>query len=462
MLAQERAAEKQQSSTNDSVWGPTYRLLTIGLMLTVFGAAFEALAVATALPAITLELGGLELYGWAFSAFLLTRLIGITLSGADIDRQGPQRSFFAGVGLFVFGLLLSGFAPSMEILIIGRSVQGFGSGMIGSVSYAIIARGYPEALKPRMLALSSTAWVVPGLLGPAIAGLVTDFVGWRWVFLGLVPLPLIAAFMAAPAIRGLANKEPSTTAQGWGSVIDSIRLTVGAGLILAGLGASMPFAVGLVGLGAVLGVPALRRLLPEGTLRAAAGLPAAVVSMGLQSLIFFGVDAFVPLALTAVRGQATAFTGLALTAATMTWTAGSWTLDRYASRISRRTFALVGMILIGIGVGLTIMTLWPQVPPAFGIFAWGVAGLGIGLSYTTFSLVVLELAPKGREGASSAALQLADVLGAAFGAGIGGVIVAAYGAQATGAALQVHFIAMMALVLLALVTASRLPGKQAH
>jgi MFS family permease len=442
-----------------SVWDGQHRALTIGMIMIITGAAFEALAVATMLPKIVSELGGLELYGWAFSAFVLVRLVSIALTGAEVDRRGPALPFVGGVAVFVAGLLIAGLAPSMPILIGGRAVQGFGSGVISSVVYAIIARGYDESLKPRMLAMSATAWVVPGLLGPGVAGLLADFIGWRWVFLGLVPFPLLAIVLTLRSLRGLTRN--GDRAPQMDRVILALRLAAGAGMMMAALSLPLLACLGLLVVGALLALPALRRLLPEGALRAAPGLPAAVASMGLLSMAFFGVDAFVPLLLNEVRGSSSVFAGLALTAATITWTTGSWLLDRYARRFSRRRFALVGLMLIAAGIALALLVVRPETPPWIGILAWGLAGLGMGLTYTTLSLVVLELAPKGREGVSSAALQLTDSLGVAIGTGVGGAIIAAYGHGNTAGAIQIQFALMIGIAALGLFTANRLGGRQA-
>ncbi|MEO6579069.1 MAG: MFS transporter, partial [Candidatus Limnocylindria bacterium] len=167
-------------------FAPDRRLLTIGLIGLVTAGAFEGMAVPTVLPALVADLGGLELYGWAFSAFWLTNIIGITLAGSDADRRGPGRALGIGVVLFAAGMVVSGTASDMSAVIGGRAVQGLGSGAIGSVVYASIARAYPPSVTPRMIALISSAWIVPGLVGPALAGWVAEVIGWRWVFLGIV------------------------------------------------------------------------------------------------------------------------------------------------------------------------------------------------------------------------------------------------------------------------------------
>ena len=441
----------------EGIWSRSNRRLTIGLTLTVVGAAFEALAVATTLPATIRDLGGLALYGWAFSAFMLTNLVGITLAGTESDRQGPARPFVVGVALFALGLTIAGFAPSMAIVILGRAVQGFGSGVIGSVAYAAIGRAYEESARPRMLAVLSSAWVVPGMVGPALAGLIADHVGWRWVFLGLVPLPLIAGGLALPALMRL--NRVNTTPRDWGHALAALRLALGAGLLVVGLGSTRLIAAGLLAAGVALGFPALRRLLPAGTLRAAPGLPATVATACLLNMAFFGVDAFIPLALTTVRGQTAWVAGLALTAATLTWTSGAWVQAHLAARQGRRWLVVVGLALIVVGIAGVAAVLLPAVPVLLAPLAWGIAGLGMGFAYSTISLVVLESAAHGQEGTAAAAMQLANILGSALGTGLGGVLIGSAGTADGGlqVALAGQSLLMIAIVGLAVFTALRLP-----
>ena len=440
-------------------WAGQYRLLTAGLILTVGGVAFEALAVATILPATVDDLGGLGLYGWAFSAFMLTNLVGIAVAGGEADLHGPAGPFALGVGLFVAGLLIGGLAPTMAVLIVGRAVQGFGGGVIGSVAYVAVGRGYPESAKPRMLALLSSAWVVPGLIGPALAGIVADHVGWRWVFLGLTPLLLVATVLALPVLRRIPAG--SATTRDRRRIARAIQLAAGTGLVLAGFGERPLLGVPLVVGGAVIAWPALQRLLPPGTVRAVRGLPAAIATMGLLNLAFFGVDAFVPLALTEVRGRSSSFAGLALTAATITWAAGTWVLDRYARRASRRWLVRTGLALVGTGSAGIALVLFPATPVIAAPVAWGIAGLGMGLAYSTISLVVLETAPPGQEGTSTAGMQLVNALGFAVAAGIGGALIAAFSTaeDPSRTSLLTQFLLMIGVAAFAVLLAARLPGR---
>ena len=408
-----------------SIWTRPLAPLTFGLALVVAAMAFEALAVATILPTTTAELGGLAWYGWIFSAFLLANIVGITVGGDATDRRGPAPPFVAGTLLFAGGLVVSGCAPSMPVIVAGRTSQGFGAGLLSAVAYASIARAYTVAQQPRMLATLSSAWVVPGLIGPGIAGVISEHFGWRWVFLGLAPLPVLAAALVLPPLRRL-DAEPAAAADGAGRTWTALRLAVGASLALAGAGTrSLAAAVPLVAVGGALALRALRILLPAGTLVARAGLPAAIATMAVVNFAFFGTEAFVPLAIAQVRGASVLLTGLSLTAAALTWTTGAWMQVRFATRTSRRLVIASGLVLLGVGIAGTWLVLWPRVPTTTAVAAWAVAGLGMGLAFTTVSAAILEAASPGQEGVVSAAMQLAQVLGAAVATGLGGAIVAA-------------------------------------
>lgn len=407
-----------------SLWKPPLRWLTFGLALAVVATAFEALAVATVLPAVSAELGGIAWYGWTFSAFMLANLVGISLGGDITDRRGPTLPFVWGTGLFASGLVLSGLAPSMPVIVVGRVLQGVGAGLLASVSLACVARAYPVELQPRMLATLSSAWVIPGLVGPGLASAIEHYAGWRWVFLGLAPLSLLAALMAVPALRALPRQDvvqPGPTQYG-----RALQLALGSALMLVGLSAPH-WAIALMtgGLGSLLALRGFLALMPAGTLRARAGQPAALACMGLLTAAFFGTEAFVPLALSRVRGQSIALTGVALSTAAVFWTAGAWLPLRLGGRMQRRGIVLLGLVVVFVGIVGVLSLLLDGVPPWLVVVWWGVTGLGMGLAFTTTSAAVLEAAPAGQEGSTSASLQLAQVLGAALATGAGGALVAA-------------------------------------
>ena len=459
------------ASTAEGVWSPRYRRLTLGLILLTIGPGLQTLAAATILPRVVADLGGLSLYGWSFSAFTLATIFGLILTGDAADRKGPALPFLLGVALFVLGLILAGIASSMLLFVLSRAVQGLGAGIIDSVAFVCLARGYPEQVQPRMIAIFSSCFVVPGLIGPAFAALVVALAGWRWVFLGLVPLLPLAAVLLLPALNKLTL---ATSPGAWIPVprtgfphrlFAAAGVVLGAGMTLSGLQmSSVPLAVVLTLPGLLVGTLSLQQILPPGTLKAHAGLPAAIATMGLLYLAYSGAEAFLPLTLVAIRGQSTFIAGLALTAAALTWAAGAWVQAHLARRPSRRLLVRAGLLLIALALAGIASVLIPGIPAVVAIVGWGVGGLGMGLAYSTISLVVLETAPAGQEGAATASMELAAVLGSALGTGLGGVIIGVTSAAGSvaGTGIAVVDLCVLAVTGLAILTAVRLPGRPQH
>src|SRR6266545_5000183 len=164
----------------------------------IFTIAVEGMAVATVLPTAAADLNGLEWYGWAFSAFMLASLVGAIGGGLLADQRSPALAGQLALSVFAVGLFVAGFAPSWSVLLLGRLLQGLGAGGLGTLAYLAVARGYPEPLRPRLLALLSTAWVLPALVGPGLAGVVAELATWRLVFLGILAPVMAGAVLLVP------------------------------------------------------------------------------------------------------------------------------------------------------------------------------------------------------------------------------------------------------------------------
>ncbi len=204
-------------STTGNVFGARHRATTFGLVLGMSLVAFESLAVATIAPTFAESLGSMALYGRVFSSFLLMSLLGVTLSGQYMDHHSPWPALAAGLVVFGAGLLVSGLAPSMPVLLAGRALQGLGGGAINTALYASVSLAYPDALCPRMMALLSSAWILPTLIDPAMAGLIADASTWRAVFLGIVPFLIVLVILIAPTFRQL-KRAPSAAEGKTGSL----------------------------------------------------------------------------------------------------------------------------------------------------------------------------------------------------------------------------------------------------
>ncbi len=403
---------------------PAHRLLLVGIVCLITVVAMESMAIATVMPIVEADLGDLWLYGWVFSAFYLGTLVGVVVGGRAVDRVRPVGPMLVGVAIFVAGLTVGGFAPSMPVLVLGRLLQGLGAGVVPAVAYVCVGRGFPAVLRPRVFAVMSTAWVVPSLLSPLLASEVAERVGWRWVFLGLIPVTVAVALLGVPAVASVDTPTSPDGRRDRMPIASVAGVTLGAALVLGGLGVGSPW-VGLpiagVGVGVLL--PAVRRLTPPGTLRARPALPAAVLTRGVLTYAFFSADAFVSLAMTSVRSTTTRSAGIVLAASSLAWTAGSWIQARFHAPWGAPLLVRLGGASIIAGTTVMSVSLMSQVPTVTWLGGGALNGLGMGLAYSPLSTVTLEEAASGAEGAATSALQMTDILGIALGTGLAGVLV---------------------------------------
>ena len=449
-----------ESVGRPGVFAPGRRLLTSGLILVVTMVAFESMAVATVMPLVEDDLGDLALYGWVFSAFFLGTLIGVVVAGTASDRMRPAVPFAVGLVLFSIGLLVGGLAPTMLVLVLGRALQGLGAGAMPAISYVCIGRSYRPEQRPKMFALISSAWMVPSVIGPLIAAWVGESIGWRWVFLGLLPLCAAIGALALVGIRTVPAPEVPSEER---NILTAVRVAAGAGLLLAGLGAtSFLVAIPVSIVGIVILVPAFRLLTPPGTLRASVGLPATVAVRGLLNFGFFAADAFVPFAIATVKGLPPVVGGLALTAGAIMWTVASWMQARWIDRYGARRLVVSGLSIVAVGAVGMLVVLVPAIPGWFGLVAWGIGGFGMGLAYSPLAHVAMGLVGAGQEGRVTTALQLSDTLGVALGTGIAGVLVATAVSISDGEmpGLICTFSLASAVAIIGAVLALRVPGRR--
>lgn len=433
--------------------------MTSALVATVTLVALENLAVATILPVVSRHLGDLRLYGWVFSAFFLSSLLGTVIAGALADNTGIRGPIIGGLTLFGIGLLIAGTAPNMPVLVVGRLVQGVGAGAVPASAYVAIGRTYSESVRPRMFAVLSTAWVVPGLIGPALAAQVAQYFGWRWVFLGLIPAVTAAAMLTVPVLsrvpRPLGSRARSVP------LASALVVAAGAAATLVGLstGQLLPgVPVVVVGIGVL--AAGLARLTPPGTLRVRPGVPAAVLIRGMLTYAYFAGDAYVPYTLTTVRHTSTTYAGVTLTIATLTWTTGAWFQARVVSRVGPRLLITWGLAIVLAAVGGLATVLDGSVPVWIAPLSWAVGGFGIGMAFSPISLTALGWARPGEEGRASSAIQLTDLLGTALGTGMAGaaisIVVAHGGTRRLGLLIAFSLAGLAALA--GVITGPRVPA----
>jgi MFS family permease len=447
------------------IFSSQYFALTIGMILTITAVAFEGLAITTVAPLIATDLNGLELYGWIFSAYLLAQLMGTIIAGQYVDKHGPTYPFI--IALLLLGIGLIGAAVSSDILMMigARVLQGLGAGALVNCIYTSITIRYPDSLRTQILAALSSAYVLPALIGPYIAGIIAEHFSWRFVFWGILPLLLISAILTIPTFKEIRTEN---TTERRNQFLSPIVLTISTGMLLTGLG-WLPKINGIIFslIGFIILIFPLRKLLPLGTFMAQPGLPAVIASRSLFTACYWGTQTYIVLMLTSVKGFAVDVAGLVVASASISWSFAAWIqakLDKKDYGKGRNNRIIIGVGLMLIGISMIIPIIWISTTTTSIIIAVTsqiIMGFGIGLANPTSSAVAFAFASSGTEGKISGMLQIADTFTPAVGIGMGGALIAissslgweAYIGIATSIALQLIFI------LLSLIASFRLSKK---
>ena len=415
-----------------SPWAPEYRRLSIGIVALVSVFGFEGIAIGAVMPVAAADLDAISNYAVAFTSFTMASLLGMTFAGLWANKIGLARVIIFAVAALAFGSMVAGFAPNLAVLTVGRSIQGFAMGIDLVTMYVVIGRMYPEALRAKALGMLAAAWVVPGLVGPGIAGLLVEVSSWRMTF-WIVPLLLIGPIvLLIPELKKLPFV-PSPVRTDARIQITSVLIAIGA-LSVFQAGAShvgrwnteLVAAIFVVSLGVTAW--STKALMPAGYLRMAAGIPAVVGMRGVLAGAFFAAEIYVPLALQEIRGTSVALSGGVLTAATITWFAGSWLQGSHKLNYSREQILFAGVLLVSVGIALTPVAVFGPTSIVIAALAasvvWGIAALGMGMCFPTLGVLMLDKSPDEEHARHSASLQMSDSFGVIIATAIAGSVLA--------------------------------------
>ncbi len=401
--------------------------LTFGILLLTTITALEALAVTTIASTIARELGGIALYSWIFSASLLAQIVGTVVAGHWADQGGIRNPFLTSLGTFAVGILIAALASNMPMFIVARVLQGLGAGGLLNSVYTSINVNYEDRLRSQMLAVVSSAYILPAILGPYVAGLIAQQLTWRLVFWALLPLLLVAGILVLPAFwRQIRQGKPV----GYQRLLAAVQLAAGTGCLLAGLDL-LPTFIGIVlaVLGVVVAIVPLRLVLLPEKLRVQCGFSLALVARGLFTATYFGTESFLVLALTSLKGYRADTAGLVVASAALTWFGGTWLqarLDRRHSKQERSRRMVVGITFMLAGICIVQSFLWlPGLifPLLIVLTGHMLTSFGIGLAEPASGTILLASAPDGEEGRISSSIQIMDVLLPAVSIGLGGALV---------------------------------------
>ena len=430
-----------------------YRWLSIGMFSIIFLAAFEAMAVTTIMPLVADDLDGEALFALAFAVPLAAGIIGMVIAGNWTDRAGPLPSLVTSAVLFVVGLVIAGTATDMVVFIVGRFVHGLSGAAVIVPLYVIVARVYPEQLRARVFAGFAAAWVIPSIIGPALAGVVAEAFSWHWVFLGVIGLLVPAAGMMLPPIlrvrdqvQGDASVQWSLGRVGWSVLTAAAALTLSLSKEFAD-----PWRWIIAVVSIALVVVAVRPLMPAGTLRAARGLPATVLLRLIVAGAFFGSEIYLPYLFIERYEFSPSLAGAVLTGAGVSWAVASWLQGRLGDRVSNTQAVQIGAGLLAVALVVVLAVAAFTLSPIIAFVAWTLAGAAMGFMYPRFSVAVLELSAVSAQGFNSAALSIGESLGAAVALAVTALVSSAI----AGGAFTADFAVTVVIALVAVVLAPR-------
>ncbi|WP_312763738.1 MFS transporter, partial [Serratia sp. (in: enterobacteria)] len=401
---------------DDSRWSDLFSgknaASAIALSLGVALHAINILVATTILPSVVQDIGGLDLYAWNTTLFVVASILGSALSARLLSGYGARSAYLVASLFFIVGAALCALAPSMPVMLIGRTVQGFGGGLIFALSYAMINLVFEQRLWPRAMALISAMWGIATLVGPAVGGIFAELHAWRWAFGILLPImALYAAFTFLILPKGKAQQAavPLPTAQLL--LLTVAVLVVSAGSLahsvwinLAGIALSLVLMAWLMKREA----HARARLLPHGSLRRGSSLAALYITVSLL-----------------VIGQSPLISGYI--AATM---AAGWTLSEILSSgwrgagirraiVSGPLFVLVGLLALAILMPTPSGGDWQALTPI--VIALSLVGFGIGFGWPHLLTRILQVAPEADKDIAGASITTVQLFATAFGAALAGM-----------------------------------------
>ena len=452
----ERTTPAPSEAVEVPVGGPLarpWRWLSLGMFALIFLAAFEVLAVTTVMPLVAADLDGEHLYALAFSVPLAAGVVGMVVAGNWSDRSGPLPPLLAAGVLFVVGLVIAGLAPNMPVLVLGRLVHGIGGAAVIVPLYVIVARVYPESVRSRVFAGFAAAWVIPSIVGPAVAGFIAERLDWRWVFLGVIALVLpAAAMMLVPLLRVLDRVQGDPTVP-WSASRLAWSVLAAAAALGVSLAKELPepwrWVVAVVAIAVT--VVAVRPLFPPGTLRAARGMPATVLMRAIVAGAFFGSEIYLPYLLIERYEFSPSLAGAVLTGAGISWAVASWLQGRLGERISNTDVVRIGAAVLAVSLVAVLAVAAFGLAPAVAFVAWTLCGAAMGFMYPRFSVSVLEQSRQEAQGFNSAALTIGESLGAAVALAITALVASVVGPGAFTA----EFLVTVAIALVGVLIASR-------
>jgi EmrB/QacA subfamily drug resistance transporter len=418
---------------------PEQFIVAAGVMSAMAVAALDGTVVATAMPTIIGQLGGLGEYGWVFSMYLLASTVTVPLYARLADMYGRKPIFMIGLALFVGGSMLCGLSGSMTQLIVFRTIQGLGAGAVAPMAFTIVGDVFDAELRAKVQGLFSSVWGISAVVGPALGSIITTTVGWQWVFYVNLPVGIVAAFMIGRFLHEKTEHHRHRL-----DLVGAALLTGGfVALIFAASeggalwGWTSPVTLGLVALSVLqlgLFVVVERRVaepLIDLGLLSIPIIRAALVIGILSGAVVTSVSTYVPPLVQGVMGGTALQAGIAVAAMSIGWPVGAMVSSRMLLRWGARPIVLSGMAMLVIGaLVLTLAILPGDLLGGMLVSAAGNILVGLGMGFQTAPLMIMAQGevPWQRRAVATGLIQFSRTIGGAVGVGLlGGIVTASVG-----------------------------------
>ena len=393
-------------------------LVTIGIMLSLFLASMESTVVATAMPTIVGQLGGLEHYSWVFSAFMLASTTTVPLYGKLSDLYGRRNIYLAAMALFLVGSILCGQAQNMTQLIFARSVQGIGAGGIAPLAFILIGEMFTLEQRAKMQGFFSGVWGVSSIAGPLLGGFIVDQLSWHWVFF----VNIIPGLLAAGLVSFAWIDQPRNHARPAIDYAGAALLTSSIVILLVGLmDLGTAFSWLLIGIAVVLFVLLLwvesrasDPILPISLFRQDR-LFATTIAHGIFSgWALFGTISYIPLFVQSVIGTSATQAGLTITPLLLGWVMASIIGTRLLLRTGYYKLAITGTSLLFVGAVL-LATVNMNTSQTLLMIYITIMGIGMGLAIPSFLIAVQTTVERRQLGTATSTIQFSRSIGGTLG-----------------------------------------------
>jgi EmrB/QacA subfamily drug resistance transporter len=397
-------------------------------LIATFMAAIESTIVSTTLPTIVGELGGFDLFSWVFTIFLLTQAVSIPIYGRLADMFGRKKVFFAGVGLFIIGAILCGFAWGMVPLICFRAIEGLGAGAVQPIAATILGDIYTPSERAHVQGIVSSVFGVSAVVGPSLGAFLIEHVSWSVVFWVHVPIGLVAVAMVGTFLR--ETGEPRRRSIDWIGAV--LTLLTAGGLILA-LVQGGQFTPVMLGSVVATTVVAGALLVLHESVTPAPMLPfelwrqnrvIVVGSLGscAAGAMMMGISAYLPAYVQGAMGYSALTGGLVLGAMSVSWSFASLLGARIMVRTTYRLVAISGGLCLVAGCAILIEAP-PTAGPAFTALGSFIVGIGMGFCMSVFVVSIQASVPWHQRGAATSSTMFLRFLGQVLGvSGCGAVL----------------------------------------